>query len=710
MALALLFSTLLLAPAPLPGDGGSAAAWAWGAGAGWSVGFQAERVQLASAPSARGGWELAWSLACAGRRGRALAAGPAERVVASTRVEYRRGALVEWYARSASGFEQGFDLHEPPAGEGELELRLELCTDLRADVRPDRRGVVFADARGRRVLHYDGLQAWDADGRDLPASLALEGGQLVLRVDDAGAAYPLTIDPVCTTEQAVVQPTGGGDVGNFGWSVALDGETLLVGAPGAEGIVYDTGAAWVFVRAGATWSQQAKLVASDGSFGHEFGVSVDVSGDRAAVGAWLAHDVAFGPTGAAYVYARSGTSWTQEAAFYANGEWSFFGADVALADDLLAVGADGANFVAIYERSGSDWPLVATVTGPVTNTRFGSSVAWSGDTLLVGAPAYGSDRGRVYVFDRAGSSWPLVQVLDAPGGAAGDRFGDALDATGARLVVGAPRDDDQGLESGSAHVFRRTGGAWVHEAKLLAPGGHGDERFGEAVAIAGDLVVVGAPMQDSPEQVDAGGVHLYSRGGSEWVHEPTPEASPSTFWLGSGVAISGETFAAGTPFGQPRSAHVFRPAPRAGAPFCFCAAGPCGNDDAGAGCANSTGAGARLAGQQGAAPADVSLNVAGGPPDQLAILIEGDQQTSLPFGGGTLCAGGSVVRLTPTPLRLDGGGRYGFGPCYGDPSIPSLTGVPPGSGELRHYQLWYRDPGGSCGAGFNLSNALSITW
>ena len=103
--------------------------------------------------------------------------------------------------------------------------------------------------------------------------------------------------------------------------------------------------------------------------------------------------------------------------------------------------------------------------------------------------------------------------------------------------------------------------------------------------------------------------------------------------------------------------------------------------------------------------------VTGARPGEVAFFFQGDNAVMLPFGDGFRCAGGAVVRITMPPIVIAGDGSAAFGPCFGDASISSITGVTPGSGATKRYQFWYRDPGGSpCGNGFNLSNALSIPW
>ena len=198
-----------------------------------------------------------------------------EPVASHNVVRYRRPGLVESYRNGPLGLEQGFTLTRRPSGRasGPLELALALRGTLTA--RSSGGGIEFVSRSGVVALRYGELRVVDASGRRLRSALSLSGGQLLLRVWDRGAPYPLLIDPLIEPGVKLVGdctgscsgPNGTGETGatesgtgQFGISVALsdDGSTALVGAPGDGNI---QGAAWVFTRSGSVWSQQgAKLV------------------------------------------------------------------------------------------------------------------------------------------------------------------------------------------------------------------------------------------------------------------------------------------------------------------------------------------------------------------------------------------------------------------------------------------------------------------
>jgi hypothetical protein len=227
----------------------------------------------------------------------------AERVADGNRIEYRRGDLIEWYINDGRGLEQGFTIAAPPGKQGNdpLLVELGLTGSLLASAGKDGDAVLFENARGETVLRYSGLLAWDARGRDLPARMAVSDGWLTIEVDDRAAVYPVTIDPVLT-EEAKLTAGDAAAMDYFGWSVSVCGDTAVVGAyRDDDGGGSYSGSAYVFVRSGATWSQEAKLTAGDAAAYDSFGISVACCGDTAVVGAFCDDDGGE-MSGSAYVF------------------------------------------------------------------------------------------------------------------------------------------------------------------------------------------------------------------------------------------------------------------------------------------------------------------------------------------------------------------------------------------------------------------------
>jgi hypothetical protein len=508
------------------------------------------------------GWELTMALARIGRPGAMVDVETAEVTGSASGVEYRRGpALTEWYRNEARGLEQGFTLATAPAGEaGPLLLELD-TSGLAIALSPDGTEVVGATADAGTVLRYSGLEVTDATGRRIPASLGVEGQTVQLRVDDAGAPYPLIVDPWFRQAKLVAPDRATDD--KFGWSVAVSGDTAVVGAPDDDILAnVNAGSAYVFLRSGVTWALQQKLTAPGGLASDFFGISVAVSGDTALVGAYQ-HDIAAnGDAGSAYVFLRSGVTWAQQQKLTAadGATNDRFGVSVAVSGDTAVVGAyhddtpaADAGSAYVFLRSGVTWAQQQKLTGAdsATNDRFGVSVAVSGDTAVVGAAAddtFAGDVGSAYVFLRSGVTWAQQPKLTASDGAAGDRFGTSVAVSGDTAVVGAVGDNTPaGADAGSAYVFLRSGVTWAQQQKLTASDGAASAFFGSSVAVSGDTVVVGAYSDDTPAGVDAGSAYVFLRSGVTWAL-PQKLIAPdgaATELFGSSVAVSGDTVVVG---------------------------------------------------------------------------------------------------------------------------------------------------------------------
>ena len=381
-----------------------------------------------------GGWT--WGLELAGY-GKATAVQQEGEKISYARAD----GLTEWFVNDTRGLEQGWTFAKRPeraGASGPLRLDFTVRGGLRPQVSPEGASVAFLNESGGAALTYGGLKAWDADGKTVPVRfMKAEGSSdsLGVVVEDAGAKYPITVDP--TAQQAYLKASSSSEASDmFGISVSVSGDTVVVGAWGdgstATGVNGNrsgynggySGAAYVFVRNGATWSQQAYLKASNTGAGDYFGRSVSVSGDTVVVGAYGEDssatgvngnqaDNSSGGSGAAYVFVRNGATWSQQA----------------------------------Y--------LKASYTG--AGDGFGLSVSVSGDTVVVGA-------------NREDSS-----------------------ATG----VNGNQSDNSAAFSGAAYVFVRNGATWSQQAYLKASNRGAEDLFGGSVSVSGDTVVVGAYYEDS---------------------------------------------------------------------------------------------------------------------------------------------------------------------------------------------------------------------
>jgi hypothetical protein len=409
-----------------------------------------------------------------------------------------------------------------------------------------------------------------ASGDEFGFSVALSGQTALIgsALDDVGAnpdqgsAYVFVRSGTSWSQQAKLAAADGAPFDDFGWSVALDGDTALVGAVSDDvGATVNQGSAYVFVRSGTTWSQQAQLTASDGAAGDDFGVSVALAGNTALVGAYLDDLGPNNQQGSAYVFVRSGAAWMQQAQLTApdGAAGDTFGVSVALSGDAALVGAyldnvgsnTGQGSAWVFSRVGSKWigpDLQALAAGGAANDQFGFSVALSGDTALVGAPlrdvGANADQGSAYVFVRAGTTWTQQAQLTAAGGAASDQFGAAVALSGDTALVGAPLDDvGANADQGSAYVFTRSGTTWTQQAQLTATGGSAGDQFGYAVALTGDTAIVGAYLDDVGANTDQGSAYVFTRSGTVWTQQAQLTASDGAAGdnFGFSVAVSGDT-------------------------------------------------------------------------------------------------------------------------------------------------------------------------
>jgi hypothetical protein len=349
---------------------------------------------------------------------------------------------------------------------------------------------------------------WCASG-----SASLEGGLLVYscvnfhRVIVCGLAGSLLIAIAAaagaTTEFKLV-PLDNAAFDEFGRAVAISGDAAVISALGDDHAGLLSGSAYIYRLDGTSWSEEQKLTASDATALHLFGYAVGISGDAAVV---AARDNTPSP-GSAYVFRDDGLSWTQEQKLTASDgvDGDQFGSSAAISGDVVVVGArwdddNGTNSGSayVYRFDGASWmeEQKLTRTDGAADDEFGYSVAISGDVIVVGAlrdDDAGVDSGSAYVFAYDGASWMEEQKLVAADAAADDQFGVAVGVSGDAAVVGAHFDDDNGGLSGSAYVFAFGGTSWTQEQKLLASDGAGSDTFGSSVGISGDSIVVGAPL------------------------------------------------------------------------------------------------------------------------------------------------------------------------------------------------------------------------
>jgi len=327
------------------------------------------------------------------------------------------------------------------------------------------------------------------------------------------------------SEQNKLSASDGSTGDQFGYSVDIDGDYAIIGARQDD---TNRGSAYIFKRSGTTWSQQAKLVASDGYNNEYFGSSVSISGDYAIVGA--RYDTVGGPnSGSAYIFKRSGTTWTEEDKISASDgdDHDEFGVSVAIDGDYAVVGAyrndDGGSesgSAYIFKRSGTTWSQQTKIVASdaAMHDYFGYSVSINGDYTVIGAYGDDTSKGAVYVFKRSDATWSQQAKLVASDGYNNEHFGFSVDISGEYFIAGARYDTVGGPNSGSAYIFKRSGTTWTEEDKISASDSDDYNEFGVSVAIDGDYTVVGAYKNDDGGS-DSGSAYIFKRSGTTWSEE-----------------------------------------------------------------------------------------------------------------------------------------------------------------------------------------------
>jgi hypothetical protein len=345
--------------------------------------------------------------------------------------------------------------------------------------------------------------------------------------------------------------TGAGD--KFGYSVAVSGNTVVVGAPAEDSsstgvnntpdeTATDSGAAYVFVYDQGTWTQQACLKAGNAGAADQFGYAVAISGDTIVVGAPFEDSGSSTPdesmenAGAAYIFTRSAGVWSQSAYLKASqpDAGDVFGCAVAVTGNTVAIGA---------------WGEDGSTTG-VNSTPDNNAV----------------DAGAAYIFSRADgtSAWTHQAYVKAGNTGADDRFGWSVALSEDTLVIGAPREDgsvsgvnvlsdEAAASAGAAYVFRGHEGSWTQEAYIKASNAGAEDAFGWSVAVSGDTLIVGAPYEDTSDVVingtpnnngpNTGAGYVFMRSSTQWTQEAFLKTQLPMFhqWSGYSVALSGDT-------------------------------------------------------------------------------------------------------------------------------------------------------------------------
>jgi hypothetical protein len=364
-----------------------------------------------------------------------------------------------------------------------------------------------------------------------------------------GLAFVLVV-PACSPNPKLPNPNGLAN-DNAGFSVAIDGGRAISGVPKSDTIDSNGGKALIYAGSGSSWSLEATIVPSASNFNGQFGWSVDIAGDRAIVAAFQDASLGF-VLGAAYIFERLDGLWTERAQVFGDTLHGAF--SVAIDADRAVVGDPypppptfaGPGIAFVYRRNpgNAGWVLEATLSASdaIDFIEFGADVDIEDDVIVVGAQKGVVNNmtigGAAYVFRRQGSNWIEEQKLTALDPAYHDRFGAAVSISGDVIVIGAHEDDPAGDASGSAYVFRRDPGTgvWSQTQKLVPEDGDAGDNFGRAVAVDGPRLMIGAWLANG-DTTTTGAAYFYRAGPDGWQFEDKRFRSNGHYGDGYGFSV-----------------------------------------------------------------------------------------------------------------------------------------------------------------------------
>jgi hypothetical protein len=491
----------------------------------------------------------------------------------------------------------------------------------------------------------------------------------------------------------------------FGASVAISGDRMVVGSTFYAVGNSTPGAVYIYQRSSSGWALQKTLLAADGQDFDDFGISVAIDGDTLLVGADSTDGPQSGAVGKVYVYDWNGTDWVETQHLQASDGDSggFFGFSVAMEGSTAIIGrfwdnaaAQHAGSAYVFTRSGTTWTqqqkLLPTMAGKEDN--FGWSVAISGSRIVVGASErfssgnHDHQYGRAFVYTESAGTWAQTAVLAAATPIEKNQLGISVAIDGDRIVAGAWQDFFSVPQSGpgAAYVFDFNGTGWTQSQMLTASDPHVEDEFGSAVALQGDFLLVGASSHDAYPLW--GAAYVFQRGPSGWseIEKFLPDPSSSLAWEGNAVAIDGNYAVSGafidsTDEYQSGTSYVF------------------------GGFAPWHDLGSSLPGTNGAPVLAGTGTLCDGTPGGLVLtnarpmtrvtVIYGATRVDRPFKGGTLVPSADTVLRQ---YQTDASGSL---------ELPDVFPVGLPRGTTYYFQVWIKDPAGA--RGWAASNAVSGT-
>lgn len=495
--------------------------------------FDADAVELTPA---NGAWRWSARLVALSRGGERIGVGAGELHVERDVIRNARAELDESFLHHRGGLEHAFEIAEAPgqlAG-APLELQLALDTDLVAQLDSDARGVEFRDECARAVLSYRGLTVWDAAGRELPARLCIDPGELRFVIDDDAAKYPILVDPLITTSETRLDPSPAVADGQAGNSVEIDGDTAAVWFRPNSG----SSSVAVFERGTGGWAQVATLqVRAD---------VIDIDGERMLISEW-----SDGWCGYARIFRRNAGVWSLEQNLPSPDcdftcHPSAYGWSAALDNvrerlvvsdpHYLCIATSTAVYVYEYSTFFGQWRAVQRLSAPAGfGSNFGSGLALDGDDLLIST----TSSVLRYRYDAAASEFAFLDIVYTGLTGVANDYGDEhpIALHDGIALIGDAEDDTLGNDAGAAHLVELVSGQWrwaftaYPESSVLT-----NAHFGRALAFDGSVAALGDLFHDAAGS-HAGAVQLYARNGG-WTRIGTLVASDAAADDNFGAAVA----------------------------------------------------------------------------------------------------------------------------------------------------------------------------
>lgn len=385
-----------------------------------------------------------------------------------------------------------------------------------------------------KIVATDGM-AHDGFGY----SVATDGNWVAIgaRDDDpsgesSGSVYVFHWDGTNWNQEQKLTATDGVAYAHLGHAVAISGDVIVAGASRDDDNGDGSGSLYVFRWNGTSWTQEQKLTASDGANLDQFGNAVAINNDTIVVGAYQ-HDASATNSGAAYVYRWNGSNWLEEEKLTASDGAGndAFGRSVSISNDVIIIGAtgdddqgNGSGSAYTYRWNGATWVEAEKLTASdgASGDAFGYALSLHGDVALIGAyldDDLGSGSGSAYIYRWNGTNWVQEQKLTASNGLAGDQFSYSLSLSPNHAVIGAYANDELGNNAGSAYIFNWTGATWSETTKLTASDPRAGDLFGNAVASFANGALIAAKFDDD-NGTNSGSAYVYTA-------QLPPTATPS---------------------------------------------------------------------------------------------------------------------------------------------------------------------------------------